>query len=60
MDERGGVSRSRLNGDGLAAGGHGPRERDEAFGRREHVRPARRAEVDAAMLARRVRVGVIE
>jgi hypothetical protein len=60
MDERGRVSGRRLNGDRLAAGRHRPRERDDAFGRREHVRTTRRAEVDAAMLARRVGVGVIE
>ena len=60
VDERRGVAERRLNGNGLAAGRHGPRERDDARRRREDVSPGGRAEVDATMLARRIRVGVIE
>jgi len=60
VDERRGVPGRRLNGDGLAARRHGPREGDHARRRREDFGPARRADVDAAMLAGRIRMGVIE
>jgi hypothetical protein len=60
VHERRGVARRRLDRHGLATTRHGPRERDNTFGGRAHVGGARRAEIDAAVLAGGVRVIVVE
>ena len=60
VHERGRVAGRRLDRDRLAAGGHGARERHDACGRREHRRPARGAEIDAAVLPGRIRMRLVE
>jgi hypothetical protein len=54
------VAKGRLDRHRLAAGGHGAGERDDAPHRGAHVRPRRRAEIDAAMLPACVRMRTIE
>jgi hypothetical protein len=54
------VAVGRLDGDGAAAARQGADEGHEARGRSDHRRADRRAHVDAAVLARRVRVGAEE
>ena len=60
MDERRRVAERRLDRDGLPTRRHRPREADHPVGRRKDPRPCRRAEVDAAMLARGVRMRTVE
>jgi hypothetical protein len=60
MDERGRVAERGLDRHRLAAGRHGPGERDDSFYRGEHWTATRSAEIDAAMLTARIRVRVIE
>jgi hypothetical protein len=58
VDQRCGVSVAGLDRQRLPGGGHGPRERHGSGHGRDHHGPAGRPEVDAAMEARAVRIGV--
>jgi hypothetical protein len=60
VQERHRVAERGLDGDGLAAGRHGARERYGAVSRRENRCAGRSAEIDAAMLTARVGMGAIE
>jgi hypothetical protein len=60
MEERDGVSVGRLDRHGPPARRDGAREADDARCGRAHVRPGRRAEIDAAMLTRCVRMRAVE
>ncbi len=60
MQERSGVAERCLDGNCLAAGRHRARERHHPFDRRQHLCARLGAEVDAAMLARRVRMCSVE
>ena len=57
VEERHGVAVAGLDGDSLPVGWNGSRERHRAARRRSHRCPSRRADVDAAMLSRRVGIG---
>jgi hypothetical protein len=60
VDERGGVAERRLERDRVAAVRHRSGEADDSVGGREHVRARRCGEIDAAVLACRVRVRTVE
>jgi hypothetical protein len=60
VDERGGVAERRLDRQRLTPGRHRSRERNDSLRRGEHRAAARSAEIDAAMLAARIRVRVVE
>ena len=55
-----GVAERRLDRDRLAPGRNRAREGDDPIGRRQHRRAGRGAEIHAAVLPARVRVGAIE
>jgi hypothetical protein len=60
VEERRRIAEWCLNRHGLAARRNGPRERDDALGRREHRRARGRAEIDASVLAARVGMSTVE
>ena len=60
VHERRRVTERRLDRNRPSAGRDGAGERHDTLCRRAHGRPGRRAEVDAAVLSARIRVGTIE
>jgi hypothetical protein len=60
VHECGGIAERRLDRDRLAAVRHGTGERDDSLSGRDHVRARRCGEIDAPVLAGRVRVSPVE
>jgi hypothetical protein len=60
VDERGRISRRRLNRDRLAAGRHGPGKGHHALRRCEHLAAGGYAKIDAAVLSACIGMRVIE